>query len=145
MEVLFNDYLISDDKLKINIDEVLDFLSKSYWANTRPHDRTKKAIENSYCVGVFYRDKQVGFARVVSDWATFFYLCDVYIDDEHRSRGIGKKLIETIMNVAELEGLMGLLGTKDAHGLYEKFGFIKDGERFMKRPPQWISKPINNS
>ncbi|WP_276357683.1 GNAT family N-acetyltransferase [Cohnella caldifontis] len=145
MEVVFNDYLISDDKLKIRSDDVIDFLSKSYWANTRPHERTKKAIENSYCIGVFHEDKQVGFARVVTDWATFFYLCDVYIEEEHRGKGIGKKLIDSIMNLAELEGLMGLLGTKDAHGLYEKYGFIKDSERFMKRPPQWSSQSNKNS
>lgn len=139
MEVKFNEYVISDDKLKISVDDVIDFLSKSYWANSRPHDRTKKAIENSYCIGVFHHDKQIGFARVVTDWATFYYLCDVYIEEGHRGRGIGKKLMETIMNIAELEGLMGLLGTKDAHALYEKYGFIKDSERFMKRPPQWSS------
>lgn len=141
MEVMYNDYLISDDKLKISVDAVIEFLSGSYWANSRPIDRTKKAIENSYCIGVFHKDEQVGFARVITDWATFFYLCDVFVQEEHRGMGIGKKLIESIINVAELEGLMGLLGTRDAHGLYEKYGFIKDGERFMKRPPQWVSQP----
>jgi len=145
MEIKFNDYLISDDKAKICVDDVLDFLSTSYWASARPHDRTRTAIENSYCVGVFHQDKQVGFARVITDWATFFYLCDVYIKEDHQGNGLGKKLIEAVMNVAELEGLMGLLGTRDAHGLYEKYGFIKDGERFMKRPPQWISQPKQNS
>jgi GNAT superfamily N-acetyltransferase len=137
MEVVYNDYLISDDKSKININDVIDFLTRSYWANKRPHERTKKAIENSYCLGVFFGAQQVGFARVVTDGATFFYLCDVFVDEEHRSKGIGKKLVETILNAKEFEGLTGLLGTLDAHGLYEKYGFIRDQERFMKRPPQW--------
>ncbi|GMK41279.1 N-acetyltransferase [Paenibacillus sp. CCS19] len=137
MEVIYNDYLISDDKSKINTEAVIAFLTRSYWANTRPPERTIRAIENSYCIGVSYGDQQVGFARVVTDWATFFYLCDVYVDEEHRGKGIGKKLVQSVMNVAELEGLTGLLGTKDAHGLYEKYGFVRDSERFMRRPPQW--------
>lgn len=140
MEVVYRDYLISDDKSKIDFGAVNGFLSQSYWANTRPLDRTKKAIENSYCFGVFHQDRQVGFARVITDWATFFYLCDVFIKEEHRGTGIGKKLIGTVMNAPELQGLMGLLGTKDAHGLYEKYGFIKEPDRFMKRPPEWASQ-----
>lgn len=141
MEIVYKEYLISDDKSKINIDDVIEFLSRSYWANKRPHERTKKAIENSYCIGVFLGDRQVGFARVITDSATFFYLCDVFVDEEHRGKGIGKKLVETIINAEEFEGLMGLLGTLDAHELYEKYGFIRDPERFMKRPPHWISQP----
>jgi GNAT superfamily N-acetyltransferase len=137
METQYFDYLISDDKTKTDKSVVLDFLSKSYWANTRPHDRTIKAIDNCYCLGVFKEDKQVGFARVISDGATFFYICDVFVMEDHRGKGIGKKLIEIIINAEEFEGMMGLLGTLDAHGLYEKYGFIKDPERFMKRPPKW--------
>ncbi|SDE44452.1 Acetyltransferase (GNAT) family protein [Paenibacillus sp. UNCCL117] len=141
MEIRYDDYVISDDKSRLDVEAVLESLSRSYWAQTRPQERTRKAIEHSYCVGVYYNEAQVGFARVITDWATFFYLCDVYVDDEHRGKGIGKKLVEAVMDIAELEGLMGLLGTRDAHGLYEKYGFIKDGERFMKRPPQWAIPP----
>ncbi|PWV94483.1 acetyltransferase (GNAT) family protein [Paenibacillus cellulosilyticus] len=140
MEVVYQDYLISDDKSKIDVEAVVAFLSQSYWANTRPPERTIRAIENSYCVGVFYGEQQVGFARVVTDWATFFYLCDVFVDEKHRGNGIGKKLVEAVMSEAVLEGLTGLLGTKDAHGLYERYGFIRDSERFMRRPPQWMAK-----
>ncbi|TGK12536.1 N-acetyltransferase [Leptospira fletcheri] len=136
---MYNDYSISDEKSKIQAEAVIEFLSKSYWANLRPPDRTRKAIENSYCVGAFHKGEQVGFIRVVTDWATFFYLCDVYVEEGHRGKGLGKKLIETVLNSAEFEGLMGLLGTKDAHGLYEKYGFIKEKDRFMKRPPEWAS------
>lgn len=137
MEVVYNDFLISDDKSKIDNNTVIDFLSRSYWANKRPHERTQKAIENSYCVGVFKEDQQVGFARVITDGATFFYLCDVFVTDEYRGMGIGKKLIEFITTSEKFAGMLGLLGTLDAHGLYEKYGFIKESERFMKRPPQY--------
>lgn len=141
MEVVFKEFLISDDKLRMDKDVVLDFLSRSYWANKRPHDRTIKAIENSYCLGVYKDEEQVGFARVISDGATFFYLCDVFVLEEYRGKGVGKKLVEVIVNADEFDGMMGLLGTLDAHGLYEKYGFIKDSDRFMKRPPKWITPP----
>ncbi|TVX96324.1 GNAT family N-acetyltransferase [Cohnella terricola] len=140
MELKYNDYLISDDKSKICVEEVIEMLSSSYWANTRPIERTKKAIETSYCLGVFHHEKQIGFARVITDWATFYYLCDVIIHESHRGKGIGKKLVETIIHAEELEGILGLLGTKDAHELYAKYGFIKDGERFMRLPPKWINQ-----
>ncbi|MFC5702692.1 GNAT family N-acetyltransferase [Cohnella faecalis] len=137
MEVMFNEFCISNDKTRIDKDIVIDFLSRSYWANKRPIDRTIKAIENSYCLGVYKDEKQVGFARVISDGATFFYICDVFVLEEYRGKGIGKKLVEIIVDSDEFEGMMGLLGTLDAHGLYEKYGFIKDPDRFLKRPPTW--------
>ncbi|MDQ0092023.1 GNAT superfamily N-acetyltransferase [Paenibacillus anaericanus] len=137
MEVVFNEFCISDDKTRIDKEIVIDFLSRSYWANKRPNARTIKAIDNSYCLGVYKEAKQVGFARVISDEATFFYICDVFVLEECRGKGIGKKLVEMIVDSEEFEGMLGLLGTLDAHGLYEKHGFIKDPDRFMKRPPKW--------
>lgn len=141
MEVVFNEFCISDDKSRMDKDAVLDFLSRSYWANQRPKDRTLKAIDNSYCLGVYREEKQVGFARVVSDGATFFYICDVFVAEECRGKGIGKKLVELIVESDEFEGMLGLLGTLDAHGLYEKYGFVKDPDRFLKRPPRWSAQP----
>ncbi|MEK5057936.1 GNAT family N-acetyltransferase [Paenibacillus sp. FSL H7-0326] len=82
---------------------------------------------------MYYGDRQIGFARIITDWATVYYLCDVFIDEEYRGRGLGKKLIEVI--IEEYEGMMGLLGTLDGHGLYEKYGFMKNTERFMNRRP----------
>lgn len=137
MEVIFNEFIISDDNSRIDRDIVLDFLSRSYWANKRPQDRTIKAIENSYCLGVFKEDNQIGFARIISDDATFYYICDVFVLEEYRGKGIGKKLVETIVNSDKFEGMMGLLGTLDAHELYQKYGFIREPERFMKLPPEW--------
>lgn len=135
MEFLYGEYLISDDKSRIEQSVVLDFLAGSYWANQRTQDRTVRAIANSYCLGAFKDGRQVGFARVVSDGAVFYYICDVFVLDAHRGKGIGKKLIETIVGSDRFQGMSGMLGTKDAHGLYEKFGFVKDSERFMRRPP----------
>lgn len=137
MEVSFNEFIISDDMSRIDKNAVLDFLSRSYWANKRPQDRTIRAIDNSYCLGVFRENSQVGFARVISDYATFFYICDVFVLEEYRGRGIGKRLVETIVNSDKFDGLNGLLGTLDAHGLYEKYGFIKEPDRYMKRIPNW--------
>ncbi|MCR8656647.1 GNAT family N-acetyltransferase [Paenibacillus endoradicis] len=135
MNVRFNDYLISSDKALLNKERIHKFLSASYWANKRSTETINKSIETSYCYGVYHESIQIGFARVITDWATFYYLCDVVIDEEYRGRGIGKKLIETITQAEEYKDLLGVLGTADAHGLYEQFGFNKNADRFMVRRP----------
>lgn len=128
---------ISTDKSKLDIDMIHKFLIEdSYWAQTRTFEQTKTAIENSICFGVYLNDRQVGFARVVSDRATFAYLGDVFILDEFRGRGLSKRLMETIVSHPELQGLRRwLLATKDAHGLYEQFEFapLRLPERWMER------------
>lgn len=133
MEVTFNTYTISDDKTRLDIDIIGGFLSRSYWANERPIEKTQKAIEHSLCYGVYDQNRQIGFARVITDGATMYYLCDVFIDEQYRSQGIGKKLVETIINSEALQGINGLLGTKDAHSLYESYGFNRVADRFMRR------------
>ncbi len=133
IEINYNDYLISNNKKLLSLDKIYDFLSKSYWAKDRSKDKIKKSIEYSECFGIYYKNEQVGFARIVTDYAVMYWLCDVYIDENHREKGLGKKLVESIVNNDELKSLTGILGTKDAHGLYEKYGFKKDAERFMKR------------
>jgi len=132
-EVHYNDYLISNDKKRISAENVHAFLIKSYWAEKRSLDTVKKSIENSICYGVFYKNELVGFARIVTDLAVVYWLCDVWVEEEHRKKGIGKKLMETIVNNSQLKGLNSILGTRDAHGLYEKFGFVKDPQTFMRR------------
>lgn len=134
MELLYDRYVISDDKSMLKFDTICGFLARSYWANKRSLEMIKKSINNSVCFGVYDGDKQVGFARVVTDFATMYYLCDVYIDEEYRGAGLGKKLVEVITE--QFEGMMGLLGTLDGHGLYEKYGFMKNTERFMNRMPR---------
>ena len=133
MERRYDDYVISDDKTMLSLERIKNLLSNSYWAKNRPAEVILKSIENSVCYGIYYEKYQVGFARVVTDWVTVYYLCDVFIDEKYRGKGLGKKLIEII--VGEFEGMMGLLGTLDAHGLYEQYGFKKNSERLMNRRP----------
>ncbi|QGQ95463.1 N-acetyltransferase [Paenibacillus psychroresistens] len=138
MEIKFEDYLISDNKELLDINTIKQFLARSYWANNRSEERTEKSIRNSDCYGVYHNSKQIGYARVVTDHATVFYLCDVFIDEEYRGKGIGKKLIEALTSSDELKDLLGLLGTKDAHELYKQYDFEMEPERFMRRLPNYI-------
>lgn len=138
MNSKLNELKISDNKSLLNIDTIYDFMQRSYWAKGRPKDKIKKSIENSLCFGVYYSGKQVGFARVVTDWATMYYLCDVFIDEEYRGQGLGKKLIEEIISSEDLKNLFGYLGTKDAHTLYEQYDFIREQEKVMTRIPDFL-------
>ncbi|WP_152392361.1 GNAT family N-acetyltransferase [Paenibacillus guangzhouensis] len=140
MDFYYKNYLISDDNSKINQKVILNFLAQSYWASRRSPERILKSIETSHCFGVYHGDNQIGFARVITDEATFYYICDVFVLEGYRGQGIGKKLIEIIINLEEYEWMTGVLGTKDAHGLYEQYGFEKDSERFMRRAPQRSSQ-----
>ncbi len=134
---MFSDYIISTDKRKINVTLVHDYLcNESYWSKNIPLDIVKKGIENSVCFSIFYKEEQIGFARVITDKATFGYLADVFIVDEHKGKGLGKWLMQTIFEHKELQGFRSwMLGTKDAHGLYEKFGFklTSDTTRIMRK------------
>lgn len=136
MELQYKEYVISDDKRRIDVQTVLDFLASSYWASKRSPEKIKKSIENSVCYGVYDKDKMIAFARIVTDGATMYYLCDVFVLEEYRGQGISKKLVEVITNAPEFEWMTGILGTKDAHGLYQQYGFENDAERFMRRAPQ---------
>ena len=128
---------ISTDKRRLDVEMIHRFLSEeSYWAKTRTPEQTRTAIENSLCFGVYLDDRQVGFARVVSDSATFAYLGDVFILSEYRAHGLSKKMMEAIVAHPDLQGLRRwLLATRDAHGLYEQFDFseLKFPERWMER------------
>jgi N-acetylglutamate synthase-like GNAT family acetyltransferase len=132
-------FTITTDKEKIDIAVVHEFLSKSYWANTRSKESLINSIENSLCFSIFKGDKQVGFARIITDYTTFAYLCDVYIDEFLRGNGLGTWLLECILNHPNLHDLRKwLLVTKDAHNLYKKFGFtnLKNPEKFMELSSQ---------
>ena len=127
---------ISTDKEKIDINMVYQYLSKeSYWAKGIPLPRLQKAIENSLCFSVFKNEIQIGFARVITDQATFFYLCDVFIIENERKNGYSKILMDYIMRDPALQNLRRyMLATADAHGLYAQFGFtaLKEPERIME-------------
>ena len=117
-------YSITTDTRQLDIEAIHAFLSRSFWAEGIPKATVAKAIANSLCFGLFDGDKQVGFARVVTDCATFAYLCDVYVLETHRGHGLGKWLIETVMAHPDLQGLRRFqLVTRDAHGLYSRHGF----------------------
>ena len=131
-------YCIEKDKKNVEIKEIMAILKQTYWANNRTEDIVKKSVENSLCYYVFDTDtkKLIGFARVITDWATTYYLCDVIVDEKHRGKGIGKMMMQTITADDALKHLRGLLVTRDAHGLYESYGFFRDTERCMQHNPE---------
>lgn len=133
MEIL--DYDISMDKKKLQTNYIHHYLSaKSYWAKNIPLETVKKSIEGSVCFGVYKQSEQIGFARLVTDEATFAYLADVFIDEKYRGKGLSKKLMQHIKAFIETKQLRrALLATKDAHTLYEQFGFsaIPDPTKLM--------------
>jgi GNAT superfamily N-acetyltransferase len=117
-------YSITTEPQKLDLDATHAYLSRSFWAEGIPKDTVAKAMANSLCFGLFDGDDQVGFARVVTDRATFAYLCDVYVLESHRRRGLGKWLIQTVVAHSDLQGLRRFqLVTRDAHGLYSRHGF----------------------
>ena len=109
----------------MRMDEVMALLGMTYWADKRSREQVELSMKHSKCYGVFVddEDKLVGFARVISDFATTYYLCDVIIDPYYRNNGFGAALVGYIENLPEYQGLRGVLITRDAHGLYEKFGY----------------------
>jgi GNAT superfamily N-acetyltransferase len=137
-----SEFIISTDKNLLQIDVIHQFLSEeSYWAKERTIEQTKRAIENSLCFGVYFQAKQIGFARVVSDFATFAYIGDVFILQEFRGNNLSKLLMETMLSNKDLQGLRRwILATKDAHGLYEKFDFSG-----LKFPNRWMEKTAPNA
>ncbi|MBC7889377.1 MAG: GNAT family N-acetyltransferase [Ferruginibacter sp.] len=131
-----NSFNISTDKTKLNISYIHQFLSQSYWAENIPVEIVQRSIDGSVCFGVYDNGQQVGFARVITDKATFGYLADVFIDESYRGRGLSKWLMETIMGHPDLQGFRNWqLATRDAHGLYAKFGFkpLDNPERIMRK------------
>lgn len=129
------DFLISDDRKLLDLDLIHQYLSQeSYWAKGIPKDVVKRSIDHSVCFGIYTNQHQIGFARVVTDQATFAYLADVFILEEYRGKGLSKWLVETIHLHPDLQGLRRwLLGTRDAHGLYAKFGWTVFTEEVSKR------------
>ena len=117
-------FLISTDRSKLDVDVIHRFLARSYWAEGIPRETVMRSIENSLCFGVYDNARQIGFARVISDFATYAYLADVFILEPYRERGLGKELMASIMAHPDLQGLRRWsLGTRDAQGLYAQFGF----------------------
>ncbi len=129
-------FIVSTDPNKLQLEEIYDFLSKSYWAEKRSKDRVARSLAHSLCFGLYKEERQIGLARVVTDYSTFAYLCDVYVLEEYRHCGLGEWLISVVMSHPGLQGfrLWSLL-TRDAHGLYRRFGFTD-----LKNPERWMEK-----
>jgi len=129
-------FCISTNKAKLDIVSIHQFLStKAYWCLNIPRERVQTAIQNSLCFGVYQNEKQIGFARIISDFSTVAYLGDVYILEEYRGKGLSKWLMEIIMSHPSLRGLRRwILLTGDAHELYRKFGWtdIADASKWME-------------
>jgi GNAT superfamily N-acetyltransferase len=138
-EITEGDVVISDDRTRLDIALIHAFLSeRSYWAQGVPIEIVERSIQNSLCFGMFKAGRQIGFARVVTDFTTFAWLADVFIVEEVRGGGFGKKLVAAVIGHPELQQLRRfMLGTRDAHKLYERFGFasLKFPERFMEFGP----------
>jgi GNAT superfamily N-acetyltransferase len=157
-----NTYEISTDPSRLQLDAIHAYLTRSYWSPGIPKEVVARAIANSMCFGVYlavgkagdapsvggdssaaHSDTQVAFARVVTDKASFAYLADVYVLEEHRRQGLSKRLVEAVLGHPELQGMRRfLLATRDAHGLYAQFGFKAPAkpENFMeiRTPPAWL-------
>jgi GNAT superfamily N-acetyltransferase len=129
------EFEITSDPARLDLSVVHAFLTNSYWARGIPIETVQRSMENSICFGIYRGDRQIGFARVISDRATFAYLADVFVVPEYRGRGLSKWLMECILAHPDLQGLRRwMLATQDAHGLYRQFGFtsIKTSERWME-------------
>lgn len=128
------EYAISTDTARIDVDAVADYLSRSYWAAGRSREQIERSLAHSICFGLYHDGRQVGFARVISDHATFAYLCDVYVLEAHRGNGLGKWLVDVVLAHPELQGLRRwMLATRDAHELYRQFGFAE-----LSNPDRWM-------
>ena len=135
------EYTISTDRSRLDLDLIHDFISNhSYWGTGRAREVVQRSIENSLPFGEYKGEEQVGFARIVTDYATFAWVAVVFVLPEHRGRGLSKSLMEVILAHPRLQGFRRwVLATKDAHGLYEQFGFIP-----LHRPERWMERPDPN-
>lgn len=127
---------VSTDRKKLDIPFIQDFLKDIYWAAGRTIDEVQTTIDNSFCFGIYLDDKQIGFARVITDYVVFAYVMDVFITEEQRGKGYSSILIEAMMNEPKLKEVkIWRLATKDAHFLYQKFGFkpLAHPERMMEK------------
>jgi GNAT superfamily N-acetyltransferase len=127
---------ISTDRALLDVDAVHQYLTNSYWAKGIPRDTCERSLENSLCFGIYDAARQLGFARVVSDFATYAYLADVFVMEEFRGRGLSAWLMECIVAHPSLQGLRRWsLATRDAHGLYAKYGFTP-----LEAPDRWMER-----
>jgi len=134
LEVHRDNFTISTDPSGLDMDAICDFLTRAYWAKGRTRERTERELQNSMVNSQYAGERQIGLARVVSDYAIFAYLCDVFIHEDYRAHGLGKWLMETVHSHPDLQGLRRwTLATRDAHGLYRQFGWDA-----LAHPDKWM-------
>jgi GNAT superfamily N-acetyltransferase len=135
------EYTISTDNKRLDIRRIHDFVSnQSYWAKGRAIETVQRALDNSLNFGLYKDNQLIGFARVVTDYATFAWIADVFVLSEHRGQGLSKWMMEVILSHPEVQGFRRwVLATRDAHGLYARFGFIP-----LHRPERWMERPDLN-
>jgi GNAT superfamily N-acetyltransferase len=133
--------LVSTDPARLDLDAIHGWISHSYWAAGIPRETMARALAGSLCFGLYSGGRQIGLARVITDGATFAYLCDVYVDDAHQRRGLGTWFMECLHQHPMLQGLRRLLlATRDAHGLYRRVGYAP-----LARPDGWMEKHRANA
>ncbi len=129
-------FTLSTDPSRLDMDTMNAFLSRAYWAKGRPHERTAEAIANSLVFGIYADSRQIGMARVVTDYSIIAYLCDVFIHEEYRGNGLGKWLVQSVLDHPQLKQIRRwLLATNDAHGLYQQFEFTQ-----LPEPEKWMQR-----
>jgi len=136
MEIHRDQFTISTDPSRLDMNNVYDFLSRSYWAKTRPRERTDTAFANSLVFGMYKGNRQIGLGRVVTDFSIFAYLCDVFIHEDYRGHGLGKWLVQSMLEHPDLKDVRRwLLATEDAQGLYQQYGFEQ-----LAKPENWMQR-----
>jgi GNAT superfamily N-acetyltransferase len=135
-ETHHDNFTISTDPARLDVEAITDMLSRAYWAQGRTREMISRYLQHSLTFGLYDGSRQIGLARVVSDYTTFAWLCDVFIHEDYRGQGLGKWLLETVHSYPELQGLRRwMLATRDAHGLYKQFGWIP-----LEPPEFWMMK-----
>ena len=136
LETHRDQFAISTDPARLDVDAIADMLSRAYWAQGRTREVIARYLQHSLAFGLYDGSRQIGLARVISDYTTFAWLCDVFIHEDYRGRGLGKWLMETIHSHPDLQGLKRwMLATNDAHGLYSQFGWVP-----LEPPERWMMK-----
>jgi GNAT superfamily N-acetyltransferase len=132
-----DEFVISDDRSRVQVEGVADLLAKTFWGHRRPREVVEKLIQTSMCFSLFHQLEQIGFARVVTDSAVFSWLSDVVIKDSYRGKDLGEWLVSCILDHPQIAGTQFVLQTTDASGLYERFGFQASGKLMTRKPSTW--------
>ena len=137
MEWVRDEYVISDDRSRVQVEVVADLLARTFWGHRRPWEVVEKLIHTSMCFSLLRHQEQIGFARVVTDYAVFSWLSDVVIKDGYRGRGLGGWLTGCILEHPQISGTQFVLQTTEAAGLYKKFGFQANEKLMTRKPSTW--------